>query len=149
MSRTQGGYLHDQQRGRRIELQLNPWFESLLKNPSGVRNLADFIAFNDENPDLEKPKAFESQSVCAYSRSNPFYFYIFFSHWHLIGNLCALRLTIWTRPCPRTYDDASKCDLAKFYATHKLSEGNSISDRWYCHLYKQYLVSWNFHEQRL
>ena len=51
-----------------FEIQINAWFESLVKNPSSVRSLADLIAFNDANPDLEKPKGFESQSVCAYFR---------------------------------------------------------------------------------
>ncbi|KIM38862.1 hypothetical protein M413DRAFT_419820 [Hebeloma cylindrosporum] len=46
-----------------FKVQLNAWYQSLLKNPSGVRSLADLIAFNNANPDLEKPKGFASQSI--------------------------------------------------------------------------------------
>jgi len=46
-----------------FQVQLDAWYQSLLKNPSGVRSLADLIAFNNANPDLEKPKGFESQSM--------------------------------------------------------------------------------------
>ncbi|KAF8878099.1 amidase signature domain-containing protein [Infundibulicybe gibba] len=45
-----------------FKVQLNAWFQSLPKNPSGVRSLADLIKFNDDNPTLEKPAGFESQS---------------------------------------------------------------------------------------
>ncbi|KDR74826.1 hypothetical protein GALMADRAFT_269063 [Galerina marginata CBS 339.88] len=45
-----------------FKIQLNAYFQSLLDNPSGVRSLADLIAFNDAHPDLEKPKGFESQN---------------------------------------------------------------------------------------
>ena len=57
-----------------FKIQLNAWFESLVKNPSGVRSLADLIAFNDAHPNLEKPKGFESQSVCANFQSNPVHY---------------------------------------------------------------------------
>ena len=46
-----------------LQVQLNEWFESLIKNPSGVRSLADLIKFNVDNPELETPPQFESQSV--------------------------------------------------------------------------------------
>jgi len=55
-----------------FQVQLNAWYQSLLENPSGVRSLADLIAFNDEHPDLEKPKGFESQNMWVYSQSNFF-----------------------------------------------------------------------------
>ncbi|CAK5282823.1 unnamed protein product [Mycena citricolor] len=45
-----------------FKIQLNKWFASLLKNPSGVRSLADLIAFDDANPTLEEPAGFEDQS---------------------------------------------------------------------------------------
>jgi amidase len=48
---------------RHNQIQLNAWYQSLLKNPSGVRSLADLIAFNDANPNLEEPKGFESQNM--------------------------------------------------------------------------------------
>ncbi|KAF7307742.1 Amidase domain-containing protein [Mycena kentingensis (nom. inval.)] len=46
-----------------FKIQLNDWFQSLLKNPSGVRSLADLIKFNDANPELEEPEHFEDQSI--------------------------------------------------------------------------------------
>ncbi|KAK7449249.1 hypothetical protein VKT23_013394 [Stygiomarasmius scandens] len=45
-----------------FKVQLNEWYESLLENPSGVRSLADLIAFNDANPELEEPTNFTDQS---------------------------------------------------------------------------------------
>ncbi|TFK55207.1 amidase signature enzyme [Heliocybe sulcata] len=42
---------------------LNAWFESLLANPSGVRSMADLIAFNDAHPELEKPINYTDQST--------------------------------------------------------------------------------------
>ncbi|THU89647.1 amidase signature enzyme [Dendrothele bispora CBS 962.96] len=46
-----------------FKVQLNEWYESLIDNPSGVRSLADLIAFNDAHPDLEEPTNFTSQST--------------------------------------------------------------------------------------
>ncbi|KAH9474886.1 Putative amidase [Psilocybe cubensis] len=46
-----------------FKIQLNAYYEALLKNPSGVRNLADLIEFNNAHPDLEEPKGFQSQST--------------------------------------------------------------------------------------
>ncbi|KAF7320959.1 Amidase domain-containing protein [Mycena chlorophos] len=43
-------------------IQLNAWFQSLLKNPSGVESLADLIEFDNANPTLEEPAGFEDQS---------------------------------------------------------------------------------------
>ncbi|KAI0088298.1 amidase signature enzyme [Irpex rosettiformis] len=43
-------------------IQLNSYYANLLENPSGVRSLADLIAFNDANPELEEPPRFEDQS---------------------------------------------------------------------------------------
>ncbi|KAJ7432102.1 amidase signature enzyme [Mycena galericulata] len=45
-----------------FKVELNAYLQALLKNPSGVRSLADVIRFNDENPTLEKPEGFEDQS---------------------------------------------------------------------------------------
>ncbi|KAF9474840.1 amidase signature enzyme [Pholiota conissans] len=45
-----------------FKIQLNAYYEALLKNPSGVRSLAELIAFNNANPALEKPVNFTSQS---------------------------------------------------------------------------------------
>ncbi|KAF5372556.1 hypothetical protein D9758_005184 [Tetrapyrgos nigripes] len=45
-----------------FKIELNAWFESLVENPSGVRSLADLIAFNDANPELEEPTNFTDQS---------------------------------------------------------------------------------------
>ena len=45
------------------KIQLNQYFAELLENPSGVRTLAQLIAFNNANPTLEEPAGFESQSV--------------------------------------------------------------------------------------
>jgi amidase len=44
-----------------FKIQLNAWFESLLENPSGVRSLADLIAFDNAHPQLEEPTNFTSQ----------------------------------------------------------------------------------------
>lgn len=44
------------------QVQINAYFEALLKNPSGVRSLADLIKFNDVYPELEEPAGFEDQS---------------------------------------------------------------------------------------
>ncbi|KAJ6562358.1 amidase signature enzyme [Mycena capillaripes] len=45
-----------------FKVQLNQYYEGLLKNPSGVRSLADLIKFDDDNPTLEEPAGFEDQS---------------------------------------------------------------------------------------
>ncbi|PPQ68947.1 hypothetical protein CVT26_001818 [Gymnopilus dilepis] len=45
-----------------FKIQINAYFEALLENPSGVRSLADLIAFNDAHPELEKPEGFADQS---------------------------------------------------------------------------------------
>ncbi|THV01105.1 amidase signature enzyme [Dendrothele bispora CBS 962.96] len=46
-----------------FKVQLNDWYASLIKNPSGVRNLGELIEFNDANPELEKPVNFTDQFV--------------------------------------------------------------------------------------
>ncbi|KAJ7058061.1 amidase signature enzyme [Mycena amicta] len=48
-----------------FKIQLDAWFQSLLKNPSGVKSLADLIKFDDANPALEEPKGFEDQLIDA------------------------------------------------------------------------------------
>ncbi|PPQ89267.1 hypothetical protein CVT25_001351 [Psilocybe cyanescens] len=45
-----------------FKIQINAYYQSLLENPSGVRSLADLIAFNNAHPKLEKPLGFESQA---------------------------------------------------------------------------------------
>ncbi|KAF8901910.1 amidase signature enzyme [Gymnopilus junonius] len=45
-----------------FKIQINAYFESLLENPSGVRSLADLIAFNDAHPELEEPEGFADQT---------------------------------------------------------------------------------------
>ncbi|PPQ74261.1 hypothetical protein CVT26_004453 [Gymnopilus dilepis] len=45
-----------------FKIQINAYFESLLENPSGVRSLADLIAFNDAHPELEMPEGFADQT---------------------------------------------------------------------------------------
>ncbi|KAK1220636.1 hypothetical protein PQX77_016587 [Marasmius sp. AFHP31] len=56
-----------------FKVQLNAYFESLLENPSGVRSLADLIAFNNAHPELEKPVNFTDQSLLIDSeRTNGF-----------------------------------------------------------------------------
>ncbi|KAJ7481931.1 amidase signature enzyme [Mycena latifolia] len=45
-----------------FKVQLNEYYAALLKNPSGVRSLADLIKFDDANPELEEPAGFEDQS---------------------------------------------------------------------------------------
>ncbi|KAJ7080950.1 amidase signature enzyme [Mycena belliarum] len=45
-----------------FKVELNAYYAALLKNPSGVRSLADLIKFDDDNPTLEEPAGFEDQS---------------------------------------------------------------------------------------
>ncbi|KAF9078324.1 amidase signature enzyme [Rhodocollybia butyracea] len=45
-----------------FKIQLNAWFAALIENPSGVRNLAELIAFDNANPELEEPTNFTDQS---------------------------------------------------------------------------------------
>ncbi|KAJ7172945.1 amidase signature enzyme [Mycena crocata] len=46
-----------------FKVQLNEYYEALLRNPSGVRSLADLIKFDDDNPELEEPAGFEDQGI--------------------------------------------------------------------------------------
>ncbi|KAF8800154.1 amidase signature enzyme [Phlegmacium glaucopus] len=46
-----------------FKVQLDQYYAALIENPSGVRSLADLIAFNDANPALEEPKGFKDQSI--------------------------------------------------------------------------------------
>ncbi|KAF9027405.1 amidase signature enzyme [Hymenopellis radicata] len=46
-----------------FKVELNRYYASLIENPSGVRSLADLIAFNDANPELEEPVNFTSQDI--------------------------------------------------------------------------------------
>lgn len=45
-----------------LQIQINAWLEGLISIPSGVRSLADLIAFDNANPSLEEPVNFTSQS---------------------------------------------------------------------------------------
>ena len=54
-----------------LQVQLNAYFAGLLSNPSGVRTLADLIAFDDANPALEEPSRFEDQSEYVVADSRP------------------------------------------------------------------------------
>ncbi|KAH9912038.1 amidase signature enzyme [Fomitopsis serialis] len=45
-----------------FKIQLNAWYEGLLSNPSGVRSLAELIAFDNANPTLEEPARYTDQS---------------------------------------------------------------------------------------
>ncbi|KAJ7432101.1 amidase signature enzyme [Mycena galericulata] len=45
-----------------FKVQLNAYFQALLKNPSGVRSLAELIQFDNDNPTLEEPANFTDQS---------------------------------------------------------------------------------------
>jgi hypothetical protein len=47
-----------------LQVQLNQYLKALVKNPSGVRSLADLIKFDDDNPTLEEPVGFKDQSEC-------------------------------------------------------------------------------------
>ena len=42
-------------------MELTAYFESLVENPTGVRSLADLIAYNDNNKHLEQPTGMENQ----------------------------------------------------------------------------------------
>ncbi|KAG6815128.1 hypothetical protein H0H93_010876, partial [Arthromyces matolae] len=46
-----------------FKVDLEKYISNLISNPSGVRNMADVIKFNDDHPDLEKPEGFEDQSM--------------------------------------------------------------------------------------
>jgi amidase len=48
---------------------LNAYYQGLIENPSGVRSLADLIAFDDANKDLEEPAGYEDQSMCVAASS--------------------------------------------------------------------------------
>ncbi|KAJ7487269.1 amidase signature enzyme [Mycena galericulata] len=45
-----------------FKVQVNNYFQSLLRNPSGVLSLTDLIKFNDGQTALEEPSGFEDQS---------------------------------------------------------------------------------------
>jgi len=45
-----------------FKVQLNEYYQALVKNPSGVRSLADLIKFNNNNKALEEPTNFTDQS---------------------------------------------------------------------------------------
>ncbi|KJA17816.1 hypothetical protein HYPSUDRAFT_146036 [Hypholoma sublateritium FD-334 SS-4] len=52
-----------------FKIQLNSYYAGLLKNPSGVRNLAELIAFDIANPNLELPVNFTSQDILVESQA--------------------------------------------------------------------------------
>ncbi|KAE9396164.1 amidase signature enzyme [Gymnopus androsaceus JB14] len=45
-----------------MKIGLNDYFASLTENPSGVRNVADLIKFNEDHAELEMPQGQEDQS---------------------------------------------------------------------------------------
>ncbi|EIW74054.1 amidase signature enzyme [Coniophora puteana RWD-64-598 SS2] len=45
-----------------FKIQVNAWFSSLLSNPTGVQSLEDLIMFDSNNPSLEEPTNYTSQS---------------------------------------------------------------------------------------
>ncbi|KAE9396186.1 amidase signature enzyme [Gymnopus androsaceus JB14] len=45
-----------------MKIGLNDYLASLTENPSGVRNVADLIKFNEDHPELEMPQGQEDQS---------------------------------------------------------------------------------------
>ncbi|KAG8744621.1 hypothetical protein FRC10_009846 [Ceratobasidium sp. 414] len=45
-----------------MKIEIDAYFESLKFTPPGVSTLAQVIAFNDDNKDLEKPEGYEDQS---------------------------------------------------------------------------------------
>ncbi|KAG6839809.1 hypothetical protein C0991_011466 [Blastosporella zonata] len=61
-----------------FKVQLNKYYASLISNPSGVRSLADLIAFNMNNSALERPQGFTDQSTLIESEAtngfDPAYF---------------------------------------------------------------------------
>ncbi|KZT28518.1 amidase signature enzyme [Neolentinus lepideus HHB14362 ss-1] len=48
-----------------FKIQLNTWYQSLYTNPSGVRSLAQLIAFDDANPTLEEPTNYTDQLIAS------------------------------------------------------------------------------------
>ncbi|KAJ3784868.1 amidase signature enzyme [Lentinula aff. detonsa] len=48
-----------------FKIQINAWLEGLISIPSGVRSLADLIAFDNANPSLEEPVNFTSQFIAS------------------------------------------------------------------------------------
>ncbi|EJD02000.1 amidase signature enzyme [Fomitiporia mediterranea MF3/22] len=52
-----------------FKVQINAYFNALLKNPTGVRNLADLIAFDNADAVLEEPAGFMDQSMFTISES--------------------------------------------------------------------------------
>ncbi|KAG6834255.1 hypothetical protein H0H93_010854, partial [Arthromyces matolae] len=52
-------------------VDLEKYISNLISNPSGVRNMADVIKFNDDHPELEKPEGFEDQSILKRSEATP------------------------------------------------------------------------------
>ena len=55
----------------RMKAELNAYYRVLVANPTGVRSLADLIAFNAAHPELKKPARFEDQSMCESICSHP------------------------------------------------------------------------------
>lgn len=56
-----------------FKIQLNTWYQSLYTNPSGVRSLAQLIAFDDANPTLEEPTNYTDQSILIASEATTGY----------------------------------------------------------------------------
>ena len=47
------------------KIHLNQYYAALLENPSGVCNLAELIAFDNDHSALEEPVGFQDQSMYA------------------------------------------------------------------------------------
>ena len=48
-----------------VQIELGKYFRSLKKVPTGVRSLADLIAFNEAHPSFEEPAGYEDNSMWA------------------------------------------------------------------------------------
>ncbi|KAH0581111.1 hypothetical protein H2248_012239 [Termitomyces sp. 'cryptogamus'] len=62
-----------------FKVQLNNYYAGLKSNPSGVRSLADLIAFNNDNPSLEEPLGFTDQSILIESEATDGFTSAYFS----------------------------------------------------------------------
>ncbi|TFK67632.1 amidase signature enzyme [Pluteus cervinus] len=66
-----------------FKIQLDAWFTSLIRNPSGVRSLAELIQFDNDNPAEEEPEGFEDhliESEATTGRNSTFFQSLAFDH---------------------------------------------------------------------
>ena len=85
---------------------MNAYYGALLSNPSGVRTLAELIAFDDANPSLEEPPRFEDQSTCV----TPFFYPLCSSASELLMTPFSLIESEATNGFNSTYFDALAFD---------------------------------------